>query len=344
MNKKLLVVAVATALSAPAMAQNVSVYGVIDTGFQSYDNGTASISRPADGNFSTSRLGFKGSEDLGGGLKAEFKMEARLNPSLASNGSTLFNRGLNVTVSGGFGSITIGQNDTSDTQDIDALVGQGGNFTLRPAMTNATGTAISNTELGSDVDGVIRFKSASFNGFQVEVGFGSGNSNSKVADQSADIVDYNIRYANGPLLVIAGKTTKGNATAADETSFTAFGASYDFGAAKVGLTTSSADANFATGKMNTTVLSASAPIGNGMTVFGGYAKGEIKALANGKGSGTVVGLKKDLSKRTSLYGAYTASNAEAGAGFTFAGTTFTTSTTGLGTDQKAITVGITHSF
>lgn len=80
MNKNLLAAAVAICFAAPALAQsNVTIYGILDAGIQVSNNGGSDptvklVSGIADG----SRLGFKGSEDLGGGYRAIFQLEARI--------------------------------------------------------------------------------------------------------------------------------------------------------------------------------------------------------------------------------------------------------------------------
>ena len=82
MKKSLLAVAVAAALPAAAFAQsNVTLYGLIDVGYSAKswkNNGGTTNSKSSgiqDGAGGPSRFGFRGVEDLGGGLKAEFVME-----------------------------------------------------------------------------------------------------------------------------------------------------------------------------------------------------------------------------------------------------------------------------
>jgi predicted porin len=95
MNKKLMALAVAGALAAPvvafAQASNVQIYGRLNLGLDSYSATGATAGTAFDYKSRTrvfdagSRLGFTGSEDLGGGLKAIFLMESGVN---VDNGST----------------------------------------------------------------------------------------------------------------------------------------------------------------------------------------------------------------------------------------------------------------
>lgn len=344
MKKHLIAVAVVSVFAAPAMAQNVQVYGVIDTGIQRFDNGTSNVTRSVDGAISTSRFGFRGSEDLGGGLKAIFNLEARLNPSAgtagstANNGTTLFNRAAMAGLSGGFGTIEIGQGDTTTTQDIDSKVTQAGNLGLRATVGTASVTA-TNGELGSDVANVVRYTTPSFNGFTAQVGYTSNNS-SATTDANDSITDFYVQYEAGALGVYAGVTEK-DGVGTGKTDFKAIGAKYNFGPIAVGYTYSASDASTSNdNETKTHMLSAVYPLGNGLAVHGVYAQAKLEGGNNQNGKGYTLALTKTLSKRTMLYGAYTDTNAESSATFGMTGVT----AGGAGVDLSAVTVGVSHSF
>lgn len=81
MKKKLLAIAIAASVAVPAMAQNVTLYGLVDVGYQNLTNTNAagdSIASMGAGLHSTSRWGLRGTEDLGGGLRANFTLESTL--------------------------------------------------------------------------------------------------------------------------------------------------------------------------------------------------------------------------------------------------------------------------
>ena len=96
MKKSLFAIAATTAIAGAAQAQSsVTVYGVMDMGYQGTNANQVSTLTPgktvkvttssfANGNESTSRLGFKGTEDLGGGNSAFFTIEAGLTPANAN--------------------------------------------------------------------------------------------------------------------------------------------------------------------------------------------------------------------------------------------------------------------
>ena len=107
--------ALALVASTAAMANGVTVYGTADA---SVYNAGGTTGFAGTGNWGTSVLGFKGSEDLGGGLKASFNLEQGLNfgtgseanPGVSSTSTSkaAFNRLANVGLSGDFGSLTLG--------------------------------------------------------------------------------------------------------------------------------------------------------------------------------------------------------------------------------------------
>jgi predicted porin len=118
MKKYSLLLVAAGLASGSVMAQtNVTVYGIVDTSvrYLSSDNaaGQSSISL-GNGAISNSRFGFKGTEDLGGGLKAVFRLEAGFNPDTGgmSDSGKLFNRQSYVGLGGAFGQVTLGRQYT----------------------------------------------------------------------------------------------------------------------------------------------------------------------------------------------------------------------------------------
>ncbi len=100
----------------PALAQStVQLYGLVDLSVGQFQTaGGLKVKRLDSGNMSTSYIGFKGTEDLGGGLKAGFTLDAFL---LADSGGAsrvpgvdaFWARNANVSLSGGFGNLRLGR-------------------------------------------------------------------------------------------------------------------------------------------------------------------------------------------------------------------------------------------
>ena len=110
-------VALLGALSASAaMAQSaVSIYGIVDSGLAYTSNvnaaGDSMLKMPSLTSSFPSRLGFRGVEDLGGGLQAVFVLENGfgLDTGSTGQGGRLFGRQANVGLKGAFGTITLGR-------------------------------------------------------------------------------------------------------------------------------------------------------------------------------------------------------------------------------------------
>jgi len=120
MKKSALALAVMAALflDPAAMAQSkVQIYGIVDAGVEYVNHaapGNGSEVRVVSGGKNTSRWGFRGSEDLGAGLKAVFNLEGAIGMDTGdTGGGPLFKRQANVGLEGGFGRIVIGRSFTT---------------------------------------------------------------------------------------------------------------------------------------------------------------------------------------------------------------------------------------
>ena len=110
MQKKSLLAAAALVLvSGAAMAQSsVTAFGLIDLAARNI-KGADSVSYLSNEGRSTSRLGFRGVEDLGGGMKAGFWIETQVNPDDGSVGGNFWQRRATVSVMGAFGEVRLGR-------------------------------------------------------------------------------------------------------------------------------------------------------------------------------------------------------------------------------------------
>jgi predicted porin len=128
MKKHIIAAAVAAAVAVPAMAQ-VTIGGNIDTAYTFTNSNSSGKSQGvlSTGLISTPTLSLSGTEDLGGGLKASFRIITRLHTdepiststttaatgtaTAASSAFTLGDRGMLVAISGGFGEVALGRSD-----------------------------------------------------------------------------------------------------------------------------------------------------------------------------------------------------------------------------------------
>ena len=210
--KKILALAIASAFAAPAFAatSNVDIYGKLSYSVNILDNQAIANSDVQFTN-NSSRIGFKGAEDLGGGLRANFMLEYGVNPdSNDPNGdgddtSGMSRRNQWVGLSGdSWGELRFGRHDTP-------LKMAQGSFDVF----NDTDADIENTTLGEQrVDNVIAYLSPSFSGFSGAVAILPGEAtncdendlcydgvvNNIASDKTgiADIYSLAGMYSNGP--------------------------------------------------------------------------------------------------------------------------------------------------
>lgn len=115
MRKPLFLALAASAVAMPALAQsNVTLFGVADVAVRSIKNGSAgTLSQVASGDNASSRIGVRGVEDIGGGLRAGFHLESGIDMDTgASNASKFWNRRSTVSVMGPFGEVRLGRDTT----------------------------------------------------------------------------------------------------------------------------------------------------------------------------------------------------------------------------------------
>jgi predicted porin len=114
MKKSLLVLAALGAFAGAASAQSsVTLFGILDVGARYTKNGDQKLKTLSTDGINSSRLGFRGVEDLGGGLKAGFWLESAVNPDAGTANSTRFwHRRSTVSLSGGWGELRLGRDYT----------------------------------------------------------------------------------------------------------------------------------------------------------------------------------------------------------------------------------------
>jgi len=124
MKKSFLALALMSAFSGAAFAQsNVTIYGIADVGVQGLSTGTGKTEAVQSGQESGSRIGFKGTEDLGSGLKANFVLEQgiSMDTGASGQGGLTFGRRSIVGLSGDFGAVNVGRDKSTTFQLFDAF-------------------------------------------------------------------------------------------------------------------------------------------------------------------------------------------------------------------------------
>lgn len=197
MKKNLLALAALTLVSGAAFAQSsVTLYGVADVGIGKMSGQKTGMISGTDINHTTSYIGFRGIEDLGGGLKAGFRLEQYVNMENGATasengfvGSETYGRAANLWLEGGFGQFKMGRFEAPSYNATLAwsIVGDA-NYLSALQRYAAVGRAVrTSSQFG--------YKTPVFGGFSAEVAFvAKGDRNDNKAKY-----DLNVIYDNGPI-------------------------------------------------------------------------------------------------------------------------------------------------
>lgn len=355
MKKSLLAFAVLSAIAATSSAQpTVTVYGLVDMALMRESGAAAGPStKISSGVASGSRIGFKGKEDLGGGLSAIFLLENGFqgDTGTAGQGGLLFGRQSYMGLQGNWGTVTMGRQYTPQYLTVVMVdpfgSGMGGDT---KNMFPATGS-------GSRADNSILYASPVVNGINAELMYAPGEipGSSSAGRQLGGALG----YVNGPLKVRLGYHYRDNDTALVKNigaaKNTVLAAVYNFGVA-------SAHLAYATNKgFNSSPLRnpgnpfgyAVAPVASvdsqdllvGVTIplgshvlLASYIRKDDKTRLDQNANQTTIGYRYLLSKRTDFYSSYARIDNMNGAGYTIG------NASEIGTGDRTFSVGIRHLF
>ncbi|MYN38384.1 porin [Duganella sp. FT109W] len=363
MKKSLIAIAVLAATSSAAFAQsNVTIYGILDAGITAERGGAqGNVTKVTSGAASASRIGFKGTEDLGGGLSAIFKLETGVkvdDGTLDNTNSALFNREAYVGLSSKTaGSLTLGRQYTPyyetlrDVGDPFAMGYAGTAKNLFPVASYMTRNS-----------NAVVYKTPDLNGFSGAVSYSLGEQQGDAS--AARQVGGSLGYKNGPLNVAVAYNMKNNDTSVLKTAGVGhnslIAANYDFkvvkvfaafskdkgqgsapinGAASATATTNAFGYTFAqSADSQDALVGLTAPVSEAGTVMASYIRKNDKESFNRDADQWAIGYNYALSKRTSTYVAYAKIKNKNGAGYTVG------NNTEAGTGDKAFNLGLKHSF
>lgn len=349
---------------AGASAQSsVTIYGIVDATLMVGQGATANKTQLGNSGNTTTRLGFRGTEDLGGGLAAGFILEAGFNnddgsgaatnpnnqgkynaatgkftANAAGGGGLTFNRRSMLTLAGSAGELRLGRDYTPHYWqyvyfDPFTMNGVGASQIYAGSLGGPTLVRASNS-----IGYVLPKGLGGFYG-QAQVYFGenSGSEAAPIGKKDGNGVSARLGYEAGPLnvAVAAGRAQvafPGNITTVNA------GLSYNFGAIKLSAMYDSdkvGDAAKSTGYL----LGANMPIGAG-ELRASYSQSRVKINGTSPEARKYsVGYVHNLSKRTALYGTASYLNNKGGASYALNG-----ATTAANASSKGLDFGIRHSF
>jgi predicted porin len=331
MQRKHLAAAVVATLPLIAFAQsNVQLYGILDAAVSSEDNGVDRHTVINSGNQSSSRWGFKGTEDLGDGLKALFNLEAGVAIDTGAADSALFGRRAVVGLEGAFGTVTVGREyspiaSVAGATDITGQGFYGSNLSAFNYLTRR----LSNS---------INYKSQSVSGFKVLAAYSAGEQATNLP--KSDLKGVGLEYAEGNLYLGAAYHTNNNNVAGDTKEYAA-GIGYKFGDFEVKGNWLVADAAGANNKFTQYNLGAAYAMGPGKF----FVNLQQNKIENGaRGNGWNLDYSYALSKRTNLYTGYARLNNNSLGNFAMNSSSIKLAPGKVGADPSVFNVGIRHSF
>jgi predicted porin len=347
MKKSLLALAAMGAFAGTAHAQSsVTVYGIADVG---YNNTTTDSTTTAGvktsnnlnstgkySNYTSSRLGVRGVEDLGKGLRAAFNIEYGFTAgndaaSAAQTGTTITSgtdaaapitlRQFNVGLAGAFGGLTLGRQNAAveaawgagDVGGANNFIGRA--YTFAPAV-NASGTDYSaSKQNNSRSDRVVTYATPTMSGFGATVQYGQGENQAFTTNNKETEIGATLGYSAGPAQVILGyssikRTLNGADLLNGQLTQMVLGANYDFKIAKAFVTLARGSNKTAAGvtkdERDLYELGVSVPVGalvlNASALTGTYTPTEN--ATKGNAVAMQLGVLYNLSKRTMAYGVY----------------------------------------
>jgi len=336
---------------ASAQTSNVTVYGTLDAGVASVhgSDSAGTVTSVESGQQSYSRFGFKGSEDLGSGLKALFLLEEGIQinngtsglNTLGSNGpmeqnNSMFGSQAYIGLAGNFGSVKLGRQLTplyeaygSIDPFVNGFAANINNFFGTDAHNMSNYQRMSNAAVYETPDNLYGLKGS------VAYGFGGVAGDTSAQSQ----VGVSLGYLNGPFTLSyayhhANNEQSGVPGATSEAFKTNFvGAAYDFNVVKVHAAFDQNEQG-STFKTQDYLLGATVPFG-AHAIFADYTHKNNKRIDRADANQYAVGYTYNLSKRTNFYAAYTyVKNQE----------TSTIDTEVAGNSVGTVQAGIRHSF
>jgi predicted porin len=374
MKKSLIALAVLAAAGAASAQSSVTLFGIVDATFQIGRGNVSDKTQLTNSGYNSSRLGFRGTEDLGGGMSASFWLEAGLNndngsgaatntnnqasggnPSCANAGGTpactfnaggsqglTFNRRSTVSLAGGFGEVRLGRDYTPQFWNLTVFDpfgtnGVGTTQTLSSIITGVTAVRASNS--------IGYFLPGKLGGFYGQIQYYMGENNDVTRDTLLrDITDdgrglgLRLGFASGPFNVAVA--TSRTDYAAGDVRQTNLGGQWDFGMAKLqGHITRDRNGGV-DGKG--WLLGGLVPVGAGEIRLA-YSVYETDAFGVGinepETKKLAIGYVHNLSKRTAVYTTIARVKNSGGASQSLGGSVTSANSSSTGMD-----IGVRHSF
>ncbi len=354
MKKSLIALAVLATAGVASAQSSVTLFGIVDATLAVGNGsgaGSSDKTQLTNSGYNSSRLGFRGTEDLGGGLSASFWLEAGVNndngsgantstnnqgAAAAGGGGLTFNRRSTVSLAGGWGEVRLGRDYTPQFWNLTVF---------DPFGTNGVGTT---QTLRSSLGGPVTVRASNSMGYflprdlggfygQVQYYLGENNQTGAATEDDGKGAGLRLGYAAGPVNVALAFSSTNYATGDIKT--TNIGGQYDFGVAKV-MAHYNRDRVSAPGSVTQTgyLIGGLIPMGAGEIRLA-YSRSKNDAAVSARTNKYAIGYVHNLSKRTALYTTFARVSNNGGAAQALNGAVTAANAKSTGYD-----FGVRHSF
>jgi predicted porin len=365
MKKSLIALAVLAAAGTASAQSSVTLFGIVDATVQRISNkgtGAGSVTRLTNSGYNSSRLGFRGTEDLGGGMSASFWLEAGVNnddgtgagtntnnqasgaaPAAAGGQGLTFNRRSTVSLAGGWGELRLGRDYSPQFWNLTVFDpfgtnGIGTTQTLGSIVTGVTAVRASNT--------IGYFLPGNLGGFYGQIQHYRGENASTVGVTSDDGNGYGIRlgFASGPFNVAIATSRTERAGVLGDIRQTNLGGQWDFGMAKLmgHISRDEGSVGAAAADGRGWLIGGLIPVGAGEVrlAYSQY-RTDFGIGADPRSRKMALGYVHNLSKRTAVYTTYARVRNSSGA---FAAVNAGAGNPAVNSASSGFDIGVRHSF
>jgi predicted porin len=360
MKKSLIALAVMAAAGAASAQSSVTLFGIVDATFAMGKGDLTDKTQLTNSGYNSSRLGFRGTEDLGGGMSASFWLEAGVNNDNGSGAATslnnqptggaiagigggqglTFNRRSTVSLAGGWGELRLGRDYTPQFWNLTVFDPFGTNGVgttatlLNPQGVTDPVTVRASNSIGYLAPGVL-------GGFYGQVQYYMGENNSGPTEDDGTGAGVRVGFASGPFNV-AGAWARTNFAAGDFKTWNV-GGSWDFGMFKLmgHYADNRLSAPAGTVKGEGWLIGGLIPVGAGEIRLS-YSTYEVNSALRPEVDKYAIGYVHNLSKRTAVYATYAHVNNGGLPGAIAVGLNGATTTSGG--SSSGFDIGIRHSF
>lgn len=348
MKKTLIALAVAGVVAAPAAfaaTSNVDVYGNLGVSYDFIDTDAAGDDKLNRVSSNSSRIGFKGSEDLGGGLAGVWQIESQLNmdgvgASNAFTGASNFSTNLRNSFLGlsskTMGTLVAGIHDTPYKMSTGKAQVWGDSSA---DFNNIVGNVGGSTHFDLRTGNTIVYISPSFSGLSGAVAYVEGKEVNNGAAHDDSGYSAMVAYDQGPLFLSAAYEKHNLAN--DRDAFKLAGA-YTFGNSKLGLIYEKADNAAGTHDRDAWYLNGSHKLGN-IVLKAAYGRAG-DAVANDGAKTWSLGADYNLSKRSYMYGYYTSTSNDSAGTYSIGNGQGSFNAAAAGSDPSVFSIGMRHTF